>query len=264
VLRQLPKEPVSVKSAREVEAIRAACVMAAETLLGAAELIRPGVTGLEIDDFVRTDTVGRGGRPAPLNYFGYPKSVCVSVNDCVCHGIPDERKLRDGDIVNVDITTVYEGWHGDTSATFYVGGRTKDGILVTEAARAALAAGIAQVRPGARLGDVGAAIQELVESRGLSTVRSYHGHGIGRKFHEPPDVPHFGTRGRGMRLKPGMVFTVEPMVNVGSAATYVLPDRWTAMTVDGSLSAQFEHTIAVTEDGCEVLTARGRPLANSE
>lgn len=255
---------VVVKSKGEVDAMRAACSMAAQTLLGVGGMIRPGLTGLEIDDFVREDTVRRGGIPAPLNYRGYPKSVCVSVNDCVCHGIPDGRRLRDGDIVNVDVTTIYDGWHGDTSATFYVGRRGGDAVLVTEAARDALRAGIAEVRPGVRLGDIGGAIQELVESRGLSTVRDFFGHGVGRSFHEAPDVPHFGTRGRGMRLKPGMTFTIEPMVNAGSHATQILEDRWTAMTVDGSLSAQFEHTLAVTEDGCEVLTERDRPLENSE
>jgi methionyl aminopeptidase len=257
-------EPVVVRSMAEVDAMRAACSMAAETLLGVGELIRPGLTGSEIDEFVHEDTVNRGGVPATLGYRGYPKSVCVSVNDCICHGLPGPEPLRDGDIVNVDITTIYGGWHGDTSATFYVGTRSGAATLVVEAARAALSAGIAEVRPGARLGDVGAAVQELVEARGLSTVRDFYGHGIGRRFHEPPNVPHFGVRGRGMRLKAGMVFTVEPMINGGSHAARILEDGWTAVTLDGSLSAQFEHTVAVTEDGCEVLTARGRPLANSE
>lgn len=257
-------DPVVVRSKGELDAMRAACSMAAETLLGVGDIIRAGLTGTEIDEFVHGDTLRRGGVPATLGYRGYPKSVCVSVNHCVCHGLPDGKALADGDIVNVDVTTVYDGWHGDTSATFYVGKRPEAAALVVEGAREALAAGIAEVRPGARLGDVGAAIQELVEGRGLSTVRDFFGHGIGRRFHEPPNVPHFGTRGRGLRLKAGMVFTVEPMVNGGGHETRVLEDGWTAVTVDGSLSAQFEHTVAVTDDGCEVLTARGRLLANSE
>lgn len=257
-------QSVVVKSRAEIEAMRTACRMAAETLLLVGDTVRPGMETAEINRIVHEDTVRRGGVPAPLGYRGYPKSVCVSVNDCICHGIPDGRRLRDGDIVNVDVTTIYGGWHGDTSATFYVGSRLADAVRVTEGARAALEAGIREVRPGARLGDIGAAIEELAAARGLSVVRDFFGHGVGRAFHEPPNVPHFGTRGHGLRLKEGMVITIEPMLNVGSHEAVVLPDGWTAMTADGSLSAQFEHTVAVTEDGCEVLTSRGRPLANSE
>lgn len=255
---------VVVKTKAEVDAMREACGMAAETLLLVGDSIRAGMKTLEIDRIVHEDTLRRGAWPAPLGYRGYPRSVCVSVNDCICHGIPGEYELRDGDIVNVDVTTVYKGWHGDTSATFYVGSRSADAVRVTEGARAALEAGIREIRPGARLGDIGAAIQELADSRGLSVVRDFFGHGVGRGFHEPPNVPHFGKRGHGLRLKEGMVFTVEPMLNIGSWAAKVLEDKWTAMTVDGGLSAQFEHTLAVTKDGCEVLTSRGRPLANSE
>lgn len=257
-------EPVIVRSRAEIDSMRAAGAMAAETLLGVGDMIAVGVTGLNIDEFVYEDTKKRGGIPATLGYRGYPKSVCVSVNEVVCHGIPNSKKLKDGDIVNVDVTTIYDGWHGDTSATFYVGNRGHQAVAVTEAARDALRLGIAEVRPGARLGDVGAAIQETAELFGMSTVRDFYGHGIGRRFHEAPSVPHFGTRGKGFRLKAGMTFTIEPMICFGKHDVRLLEDKWAAVTVDGSLSAQFEHTVCVTETGCEILTARNRVLENSE
>lgn len=255
---------VIVRSKTEIDSMRLACAMAAETLLGVGDMIDVGVSGLDIDQFVQRDTKKKGGIPATLGYRGYPKSVCVSVNEVVCHGIPSSKKLESGDIVNVDVTTIYNGWHGDTSATFYVGDRKPEAVAVTEAARNALAAGIAKVRPGARLGDIGAAIQELAESLNMSTVRDFYGHGIGRNFHELPNVPHFGTRGKGFRLKAGMTFTIEPMICFGKHDVRLLDDKWAAVTVDGSLSAQFEHTICVTDTGCEILTARNRNLANSE
>ncbi len=256
---------VDIKSPREIELMRTVCHLAAETLLLVGEKIRPGMTTDEIDRIVHEDTLRQGARPAPLHYKGFPKSVCTSVNDVVCHGIPDGTVLRDGDIVNVDVTHVYEGFHGDTSATFYVGTPSPHARHVVEVARHGLDLGIAEVREGARLGDVGAAIQEYVEAQGCSVVRDFVGHGIGRKFHDAPQVKHHGKRGTGDRLRAGMTFTIEPMVNIGGWEVDVDPkDKWTVRTVDGTLSAQFEHTVLVTRTGVEVLTARSRPLRNSE
>lgn len=255
---------VSIKTLKEVEGLRVAGQHAAETLLKVGEIIRPGITTEDINTFVHADTVQRGGYPAPLNYRGFPKSVCTSVNEVVCHGIPGGRVLEPGDIVNVDVTTILNGFFGDTSATFYVGQPSPDAKHVTEVSRRSLDLGISQVREGARLGDIGAAIQEFAEGQGCSVVRAFVGHGIGRRFHEEPQVSHVGTRGSGMRLKAGMVFTIEPMINLGDFEVEILEDKWTAVTADGSLSAQFEHTVVVTKAGCEVLTRRGRKLVNSE
>jgi methionyl aminopeptidase len=239
--------------------------MASETLLLVGERIRAGMTTEEINTLVHEDTIRRGAYPAPLNYHGFPKSVCTSVNEVVCHGIPGPQVLKDGDIINVDVTTMYKGFYGDTSATFYIGTPSPDARLVVETSRKALEIGIAEVKDGARLGDIGGAIQEYVESKGCSVVRDFVGHGIGRKFHEPPQVKHYGKRGSGERLKAGMVFTIEPMVNIGRFEVEVDPtDKWTVTTADGSLSAQFEHTVVVTRTGSEVLTRRGKPLRMSE
>ncbi|MFT3776353.1 MAG: type I methionyl aminopeptidase [Minicystis sp.] len=254
----------TIKTVKEVDALRAACQMAAETLLAVGDMIRPGITTEDINTFVHEDTVRRGGWPAPLNYHGFPKSVCTSVNEVVCHGIPGSRVLEPGDIINVDVTTIYNGFHGDTSATFYIGPPSAEAKHVTEVARRSLELGIAQVRDGARLGDIGAAIQEFAEGEGCSVVRAFVGHGIGRKFHEAPQVSHVGQRGKGDRIKAGMCFTIEPMINIGGYEVEVLSDKWTALTLDRSLSAQFEHTVVVTKNGCEVLTQRNRKLANSE
>ena len=255
---------VSVKSLKEVDALRIASQMAAETLLAVGEILRPGMTTEDINRFVHEDTVRRGGWPAPLNYHGFPKSVCTSVNDVVCHGIPSDRVLLSGDIINVDVTTIFNGFFGDTSATFFVGTPSAEAKHVTEVSRRSLELGIAEVREGARLGDIGAAIQAYAESEGCSVVRAFVGHGIGRKFHEPPQVSHVGKRGEGMRLKAGMCFTIEPMINLGHWEVEILEDKWTVLTADGSLSAQFEHAVVVTKSGCEVLTRRNRPLPNSE
>jgi methionyl aminopeptidase len=256
---------VEIKSAREIEGLRVACTMAAETLLLVGEKIRAGMTTEEINILVHEDTIRRDAYPAPLNYHGFPKSVCTSVNEVVCHGIPGPRMLKDGDIINVDVTTMYKGFYGDTSATFYIGTPSPEARLVVECSRKALELGIAEVKDGARLGDIGAAIQEYVEAQGCSVVRDFVGHGIGRKFHEPPQVKHYGKRGSGERLRAGMVFTIEPMVNIGRFEVEVDPDdKWTVTTADGSLSAQFEHTVVVTKSGCEVLTRRGKPLRMSE
>ena len=256
---------VTIASPQDIQAMRKVGRMAAETLVAVAEILRPGITTEDIDRFVAADTATRKAKCAPLHYHGFPKSVCTSVNEVVCHGIPSPKHvLKDGDIVNVDVTTLFDGYHGDTSATFYVGSPSADARRVTEVSRKCLELGIAEVKEGARLGDVGAAIQEFAEQNGCSVVRAFVGHGIGRKFHDEPKVSHVGKRGTGLRLRAGMIFTIEPMINVGDYEIEILDDDWTAVTRDGSLSAQFEHTVLVTRDGCEILTARDKPLRYSE
>jgi methionyl aminopeptidase len=256
-----------ILSPKEIKEMRVACQLAAETLVLVGKMIRPGLTTEEINTFVHEHTLKQGGIPAPLNYRGFPKSVCTSVNEVVCHGIPEDRELLDGDIINVDVTTIYpqkKGFFGDTSATFFVGTPSPSARLVTEVARTCLTLGIEQVRPGARLGDIGHAIQSYAESKGCSVVRDYTGHGIGRIFHGPPSVCHIGRAGTGDRLKRGQTFTIEPMINLGSYQVDLMSDEWTVLTRDRALSAQFEHTLVVTRSGCEVLTRRSAPLANSE
>lgn len=255
---------IEIKSAREIEGIRTSSQMAAETLFLVSKLLRPGITTDEINAFVHEDTVRRGAVPSPLNYHGFPKSVCTSINEVVCHGIPSNRKLLSGDIINIDVTTFYQGFHGDTSATFYIGEPSDDAKRVTEVARRCLQLGIEQVRDGARLGDIGAAIEQFATAHNCSVVRAFVGHGIGRRFHEAPQVAHFGKRGTGIRLRSGMVFTIEPMINLGGWEVYTLEDNWTAVTKDGSLSAQFEHTIVVTNTGCEILTQQKALLPHSD
>ena len=258
---------------RELSDMRKACRLAADTLEMISEYIVPGVTTNELNTLVHEYTLKHKARPAPLNYGatrrrkGFPKSVCTSVNEVICHGIPNDEALKDGDIVNVDITSALpsrKGYYGDTSATFYVGTPSAKAIHLVEVCREALEIGIAQVKPGNHVGDIGYAIQSFVESKGCSIVREYTGHGIGRVFHGPPSVTHYGVRGRGSRFRPGMTFTIEPMINLGSPEIEHLSDGWTVVTRDRSLSAQFEHTITVTKTGCEVLTRRMRPLKHSE
>ncbi len=259
---------IEIKTAREIEAMREVGRLAADTLSKIGEIIRPGITTNEINQFAHEDTLKKNARPAPLGYRNggppFPKSVCTSVNEVVCHGIPSSRVLKDGDIINVDVTHIYRGFHGDTSATFYVGRPSEEAKRVTEVSRRCLELGIAEVRPGARLGDIGAAIQDFAEAHGCSVVEAFVGHGIGRKFHDEPKVAHYGERGKGDRLRAGMTFTIEPMINIGTYDVKILDDDWTAVTADGKLSAQFEHTVLVTKDGVEVLTARSGRLANSE
>jgi methionyl aminopeptidase len=240
---------------KEQAALRRAGRVAAETLAHVAERLAPGVTTADIDRWVREDTARRGGTPSQLGYQGFPAAVCTSRNQVVCHGIPrpDER-LGPGDIVNVDVTTCLGGFHGDTSATFFIGEPSAEARHLVGVARRCRDAGVAVVREGARLGDVGAAVEELARREGCSVVRELGGHGIGRKMHAPPHVSHFGERGTGARLRAGMAFTIEPMVNLGGAGVRFLDDGWTVVTADGSLSAQFEHTVLVTRGGCEVLT----------
>jgi methionyl aminopeptidase len=252
------------KTAREIDLMRTVCRLAAETLCAVDEILAPGITTEDIDRFVHEDTIRRGCVPAPLGYRGFPRSVCTSVNEVVCHGIPGKRVLQDGDIINVDVTHIHEGYHGDTSATFYIGEPSAAARKVTEVARRCLELGVAEVRAGAHLGDIGAAVQEFAEGRGCSVVRDYGGHGIGRGFHEPPTVAHVGQRHHGRRIRAGMIFTIEPMINLGGWEVDVLDDDWTVVTRDRSLSAQFEHTVLVTEQGAEILTARPAPLPKSE
>jgi len=247
--------------------MREACQLAGDTLVMVGKHIAPGMTTDDINTLVHDYTLKHGAWPSPLNYHGFPKSVCTSVNEVVCHGIPGKRLLKDGDIINVDVTSYLpakNGFHGDTSATFYVGTPSDGAKLVTEVSRMCLELGIAEVREGARIGDIGAAIMQYAHAQGCSVVRDYVGHGIGREFHTAPQVPHYGKRGDGKRLKAGMVFTIEPMINLGHYECERLDDEWTVITADGSLSAQFEHTIVVTKTGCEVLTARKELLTHSE
>ncbi|ATB40637.1 methionine aminopeptidase [Cystobacter fuscus] len=239
----------------DVERLRRAGRAAAGTLAHVAARLAPGISTADIDTWVREDTARRGGTPSQLGYKGFPAAVCTSRNHVVCHGIPrpDER-LGPGDIVNVDVTTCLEGFHGDTSATFFIGEVSAEARHVVDVARRCRDAGVAVVRHGARLGDIGAAIEELARQEGCSVVREFGGHGIGHQMHLPPHVSHVGRRGTGITLRSGMVITIEPMVNLGRAEIRVLPDGWTVLTEDGSLSAQFEHTVLVTREGCEILT----------
>lgn len=245
---------VSIKTDEEIEKMRVTGRLAAEVLVMIESYIKPGVTTNELNQICHDYIIKKGAIPAPLNYRGFPKSICTSVNDEVCHGIPSDRKLRNGDIVNLDITTIVDGYHGDTNKTFFVGSPRKNAQKLTDATKIALHKAIDVVRPGAHLGDIGATIQQYVERQGYSVVREFCGHGIGVKFHDEPQVLHFGQFGQGMELRQGMTFTIEPMVNMGGRELRILDDNWTAVTLDGSLSAQFEHTILVTADGAEVLT----------
>ena len=245
---------VTIKKDDEIEMMRRSGKLAAEVLLMIAPYIKPGVTTNDLNDRCHDFIIKHGAVPAPLNYRGFPKSICTSVNDEICHGIPSERKLRNGDMVNLDITTIVDGFHGDTNQSFFVGSPRKQAKKLVDATREALQKAIAIVRPGAKLGDIGATIQQYVEPKGYSVVREFCGHGIGRNFHEDPQVLHFGKFGQGLELKKGMTFTIEPMINLGKPDLKILEDNWTAVTQDGTLSAQYEHTILVTDDGHEVLT----------
>lgn len=245
---------VTIKTEDEIELMRRSGKLAAEVLLMIAPYIKPGVTTNALNDRCHDFIIKEGAVPAPLNYRGFPKSICTSVNDEICHGIPSGRKLRNGDIVNLDITTILDGYHGDTNRTFFVGSPRKQAKKLADTTLESLHKAIAIVRPGTRLGDIGATIQQHVEPRGYSVVREFCGHGIGRKFHEDPQVLHFGKFGQGMVLEKGMIFTIEPMINQGKPDLKILDDNWTAVTQDGSLSTQYEHTILVTDDGQEVLT----------
>jgi len=246
---------IILKSPEEIEKMRVAGRLAGQVLRMIAPHVEPGITTAELDRICHEYiTEEQDAIPAPLNYRGFPKSICTSVNHVVCHGIPGDRVLKDGDIINIDITVLKDGWHGDTSKMFQVGTPTIRGQRIADIAHEAMVRGIEMVRPGIRLGDIGDAIQSYAQGESCSVVREYCGHGIGRGFHEEPQVLHYGKPGQGEMLLPGMVFTIEPMINLGKRETRLLPDGWTVITRDRSLSAQWEHTIAVTEDGHDVLT----------
>ena len=245
---------IAIHSQADFAGMRAAGRLAAETLDMVALHVRPGVTTGTLDQLCHDFILAHGAVPAPLNYRGFPKSICTSINHVVCHGIPGEKKLLDGDILNIDVTVILDGWHGDTSRMYVAGMASTRARMLLDVTYNALMKGVAAVVPGATLGDVGHAIQTYVEANRFSVVRDFCGHGIGRTFHAAPNVLHFGRRGEGPVLRPGMFFTVEPMVNAGRPEVKVLDDGWTAVTRDRSLSAQFEHMVGVTEDGCEVFT----------
>ena len=248
---------VAIKTRDEIERMRVAGRLAAEVLEMIAPCVEAGVTTDELDRICHDYIVGhQQAIPAPLNYRGFPKSICTSVNHQVCHGIPGDRQLKSGDIINIDITVIKDGYHGDTSQMFFIGKPSIQAQRVVDVSRTCMYLGIQQVRPGATLGDIGHAIQRHAEANHCSVVREYCGHGIGKAFHEDPQVLHYGKPGSGLRLEPGMCFTIEPMINAGRRHTRLLADGWTAVTKDHSLSAQWEHTILVTEDGYEILTLR--------
>jgi methionyl aminopeptidase len=239
----------------EIEKMREAGRLAARLLHHLGQMVEPGISTQDLDDEAVRFTTEHGAESAPYGYKNFPRSICTSVNEVVCHGIPTpDRVLEDGDIISVDVTPVLDGFHGDTCATFFVGDvdpKARDLVRVTAEC---LRAGLRKVEPGNRIGDIGYAIQSHAEAHGYSVVRQFIGHGIGRSFHTAPEVPHFGRQNTGMRLRPGMAFTIEPMINAGKWAVEILDDDWTAVTRDSSLSAQFEHTLVVTEDGVEVMT----------
>ncbi|MGR3914926.1 MAG: type I methionyl aminopeptidase [Gammaproteobacteria bacterium] len=246
---------VSRKTEEEVAKMRVAGRLAAEVLDMIGAHVAPGVTTDELNRICHAHIVEtQRAVPAPLNYRGFPKSICTSLNHVVCHGIPSARALKHGDIINIDITVIKDEYHGDTSRMFFAGKPSVRARRLCEISRECMLLGIAQVMPGARLGDIGHVIQRHAERSGFSVVREYCGHGIGRVFHEDPQVLHYGTPGTGLVLEPGMIFTIEPMINAGKKETRLLADQWTVVTRDHSLSAQWEHTILVTDDGHEILT----------
>lgn len=251
-----PAKP-NIKTEQEIEKMRVAGRLASEVLLMIEPHVKPGITTNELDRICHeyiTET--QDAIPAPLNYHGFPKSICTSVNHQVCHGIPSNKTLKNGDVVNLDITVIKDGYHGDTSKMFHVGDTSVMAKRLSRVSYECLCLGIKMVKPGIQLGDIGHTIQRYAEKHGYSVVQEYCGHGIGRQFHEEPQVLHFGSPGTGVTIEQGMTFTIEPMINAGKRQVKVLPDGWTVVTKDRSLSAQWEHTILVTADGYEVLTRR--------
>ena len=234
--------------------MRTAGSVAADILDELCESVRPGVSTGELDDLVRLKIKRRGARSATIGYRGYAHASCISVNHVVCHGIPGRKRLEDGDILNIDVTVIVDGWYGDSSRMYVAGKANRKAKRLMDVTHDALMLGIGQIRPGNTFGDIGAAIQRHAEGHRMSVVREFCGHGLGREFHLPPNVVHFGTPGSGSTLKTGMFFTVEPMINLGKPGTKILPDNWTAVTRDRSLSAQYEHSVGVTETGCEIFT----------
>lgn len=249
--------PVTIKTNEEIEKMRVAGRLAAEVLEMIGEHVQAGVTTQTLNDICHDYIVNeQKAIPAPLNYKGFPRSICTSVNHVVCHGIPNEKRLKKGDIINIDITVIKDGYHGDTSKMFFVDEPSIQAKRLVQTTRDCMVKAIKLIKPGVRLGDLGFAIQQLAESKHYSVVREYCGHGIGKVFHEEPQVLHYGKPDTGLELTPGMTFTVEPMINVGKRFTKLMNDNWTVVTKDRKLSAQWEHTILVTEDGFEVLTRR--------
>lgn len=248
------KQKIAIHSREDFEGMRAAGRLAAEALDMITDHVRVGVTTEELDKLCHDFIEARGAVPASLGYRGFPKSTCISLNHVVCHGIPGPRRLVDGDILNIDLAVILDRWHGDSSRMYTAGKISTKARLLIEVTFEAMMRGIAVVRPGATLGDVGHAIQSFVESRRFSVVREFCGHGVGRKYHDAPNVLHYGRAGEGLILQPGMFLTIEPMVNAGRPGVKVLNDEWTAVTRDRSLSAQFEHSVGVTDDGVEIFT----------
>jgi methionyl aminopeptidase len=248
------KRKIIIKTDEQVDGIRRSCRLAVQALDFVTERIGEGVTTESINGWVDGFIRDHGATPAPLNYFGYPKSVCTSINNVILHGIPDDIALKDGDIVNVDVTTILDGYYGDCSRMFCIGTVPKDAQRLVDVTKEALELGIKQVKPGNTIGHIGQAIQRHARKHGYSVVRDFCGHGVGLEFHEAPDVLHFGRNGRGATLRKNMTFTIEPMVNAGGHECTILDDGWTTVTLDGSLSAQWEHTVRVTNSGVEVLT----------
>jgi methionyl aminopeptidase len=248
------KYSIRLKKPQDIDGIRSAGRLVLETLDLVESKIAPGMRTEEINTIVHEFTLKNNATPAPLDYRGFPKSVCVSINEVVCHGIPGDRILADGDIVNIDVTSILDGYYADANKTFFVGTPGQDARKIVNVTRECLKRGMAMVKPGNTIGDIGWAIQTYAEAQGCSVVREFVGHGVGLDFHEAPQIPHFGQRGQGVKLIPGMVFTVEPMINLGKKDLKILEDNWTAVTKDKSLSAQFEQTILVTSNGFESLT----------
>ena len=255
---------VTIKTPEEIEKMRVAGRLAAEVLEMIQPFVKAGVSTGELNDIChKYITEEQDAIPAPLNYKGFPKSICTSVNQVICHGIPSDKKiLKNGDLINIDITVIKEGYHGDTSKMFFIGKPTSAAERLAKITQECMYKGIQLVKPGARLGDIGHVIQQYAESNYYSVVREYCGHGIGKVFHEEPQVMHYGTKGTGLTLKEGMIFTIEPMINQGKRHCKLLPDEWTVVTKDRKLSAQWEHTILVTADGFEILTLRNEERQN--
>ncbi|NLE44799.1 MAG: methionyl aminopeptidase [Chloroflexi bacterium] len=254
-LGQPRRDGIIIKTEEQLAGIRKSCELTRDILDSLTDRIIPGVTTDEINTWVHEQTVSHGAIPAPLNYKGFPKSVCTSINHVICHGIPDGTVLREGDILNVDVTSILDGYYGDCSRMFLIGRVSDEARRLVEVTRECMELGIAQVKSGNYVGDIGHAIQVHAEGHGYSVVRAFVGHGVGVQFHEPPNIPHYGVPKSGPVLEPNMVFTIEPMINTGRYEIRILADEWTAVTADGSLSAQWEHTVRVTENGVEVLTA---------
>jgi methionyl aminopeptidase len=246
---------ITIKSAREIELMRESCKLAAKTLHFLGKNLKIGMSTGEIDRMCHQYIINRNAIPAPLNYHGFPKSICTSRNEIICHGIPNDKDfIQDGDIINLDVTTIVKGFHGDTNRTFLMGNVKPEYQKLVDVTLACMNAGISVCRPGARIGDIGAIIEEMAHDNGFSVVHEYCGHGIGRQFHEDPQIVHVGKKGTGVEMRPGMTFTIEPMINYGKRHCKLLNDGWTVVTKDKSWSAQFEHTILITEDGHEILT----------